>query len=116
LVNSDTQSRHYPEVAAGGFSRVDGTVAFFSRVHALLQPGDILLEFGAGRGAELLDDQAPYRRRLRMLKGKCARVIGVDIDPVVTQNPFLDEAHVLEGPTLPFPDTSIDIIVSDHTF
>lgn len=111
-----TQVRHYPEAAAGGFSRVDGTVAFFNRIHALLTPDAVVLEFGAGRGADLHDDPVPYRRRLRQLRGACARVIAADIDPVVLENPFVDEAHVLDGPKLPLADASVDMIVSDHTF
>ena len=112
-----TRARHYPETGAGGFSRVDGTVQFFSRVQALLQPGDIILEFGAGRGAELREDPVPFRRSLRSLRGRAGRVIGVDVDPAVLTNPFLDEAHVIEpNDRLPLADASVDIIVSDHVF
>lgn len=30
------RKRFYPEIEAGGFSRVDGTVAFYQRVNALV--------------------------------------------------------------------------------
>ena len=38
-----------------------------------------------------------FRNGLVTLKGRVARMIGVDVDPVVTTNPLLDEAHVYEG-------------------
>ncbi len=111
------RAKHYPEVAAGGYSRVDGTIQFFGRIQALLQPGMVVLEFGAGRGHELLEDPVAYRRGLRELRGRAARVIGVDVDPVVMTNPFLDEAHVIAvDAALPLADSSVDMIVSDHVF
>ena len=111
------KQRFFPEVAAGGFSRVDGTVALFSRVQALVDPGSVVVDFGAGRGRGSFEDPVPYRRGLRTLKGKVARVIGVDIDDAVLGNPSLDEA-VLWDPSGPIPlaDASVDLIVSEATF
>ncbi|MGH8905769.1 MAG: class I SAM-dependent methyltransferase [Egibacteraceae bacterium] len=107
----------YPEIGAGGFSRVDGTVEFYGRVNSLLTRDMTVLDFGAGRGREVLEDQAPYRRALRLLKGKAAKVIGVDVDPIVLSNPSLDEAMVItEDGALPVEDASIDVIVSDFCF
>lgn len=109
----------YPELAAGGFTRDDGTVAFYLRVNALLAesgPDAVVVDFGAGRGA-FLDDLVPFRRDLRRLQGKAKRVIGIDIDDAVLRNPSLDEAHVVpEGGRLPVADGSVDLIVSDFTF
>ena len=108
----------YPEVAAGGFTRVDGTVAFYARVQALLEPDMTVLDYGAGRGRGVADDPVPFRKDLQTLRGRVARVIGADVDPVVADNPNLDEAIVLEGPRAPLPldDASVDLIVSDHCF
>ena len=56
----DPLTRFYPESAAGGFSRNDGTVAFYQRVQALLRPDSVVIDFGAGRGQFL---EAPPRAR-----------------------------------------------------
>ena len=102
----------YAETAAGGFTRVDGTVAFYTRVNALLRPEMTVLDFGAGRGRAALEDRVEYRRALRDMRGKVARVIGVDVDPVVLSNPTLDRAVVSDG-AIPVDDVSIDLIFSD---
>ena len=92
-----TKEKLYPETGAGGYSSVDGTVQHFSRVAALTKPEDVVLDLGAGRGRGFLDDAVPYRRALLTHRGRCAKVIGADIDPVVMTNPSLDEAHII-GP------------------
>jgi len=43
------------------------------------------------------------------------RLVGVDIDPIVMTNEDLDEAHVGDGVSLPFPDGEFDIAYSDWT-
>ena len=113
--------RFFPEVGAGGFSRLDGTVAFYTRVNALLRPEMTVLDFGAGRGAALVDEPEGFKKRLRRLQGKVQRVIGVDVDPAVRSNPGLDEAHVVtlerDGAlALPLADRSVDLIVADYVF
>lgn len=110
-------SRFYPEVAAGGYSRVDGSVEFYTRVRALLAADAQVLDFGAGRGQGIVDDPNPLRRRLANLKGSCGRVVGVDVDPAVRANPGLDEAVVVpRGSPLPFADEVFDLVVCDHVF
>lgn len=111
------QERVFPEVGAGGFSRIDGTVQFYTRVQALLRPEMVVLDFGAGRGAGLLDDPVPYRRDLRRLRGRVRRVIGVDVDPTVRTNPGLDEARLVRpGEPLPLADGSVDLVLADFVF
>jgi SAM-dependent methyltransferase len=105
----------YPEIGAGGFTRLDGTVQFFVRVNALLRQDMTVLDFGAGRGAPASAD-ATWRRSLANLKGKVATVIGADRDSAVLENPTIDRAVVLEGDILPFDDESIDLVVADHVF
>jgi SAM-dependent methyltransferase len=108
--------RVYPEVGAGGFSHVDGTVEFYTRVRALATPDSVIVDVGAGRG-RFLEDPVTFRRELRMVKGDVARVIGVDLDPAVLENSSLDEGHVIStANTLPLDDESADIVVSDFTF
>ncbi|MGN6250451.1 MAG: class I SAM-dependent methyltransferase [Marmoricola sp.] len=108
--------RLYPEHAAGGYGRGDATVQFYGRVDALLRPDHVVVDFGAGRG-QPFDGPVTYGQRLQTLRGRVAKVIGVDIDPVVKQNPSLDEALVwTPGLPIDLPDGSVDVIVSDYTF
>jgi SAM-dependent methyltransferase len=105
----------YRECAAGQFSRRDCTVMFYSRIDALLGSGSVLLNVGAGRGANIVADYSPYRRRLQAFKGRVGRTIGIDVDPVVLENPDLDEAELIaETGHWPLSDSSVDIIVCDH--
>jgi SAM-dependent methyltransferase len=108
--------RIFPERAIGGFSRVDPEVLFALKVLSLLNEHMTVLDFGAGRGA-MADDPVSFAKGLNILKGRCARVIGVDVDPVVRSNPTIDEAIVL-GPesALPLPDASVDLIVARSVF
>ena len=107
--------RWRPETAAGGFTRDDEAVAFYSRVNALLDPGMTVLDLGAGRGSRYDSGTAPFVRDLCTLQGKVKRMIGIDLDPAVLEHPRLDEAHVIE-PDAPYPldDGSIDLIVCEY--
>jgi SAM-dependent methyltransferase len=105
--------RFYPESQFGGFSDVDGTVAFYSRVHALLRPEMTLLDVGCGRGAGLLDDPVEFRRKLRTVRGKCQKVIGIDVDEGAKQNPGIDEFRTLADGRWPVDNEGVDLIISD---
>jgi SAM-dependent methyltransferase len=103
----------YPETSFGGFSNHDGTVLFYTRVNALAQPSFIVVDFGCGRG-EHADDEVGFRRGLRCLKGKVARVIGVDINLAGRSNPTVDEFRKLEpGHSWPIEDRSANLILCD---
>ena len=104
---------YYPESRLGGFSDVDGTLAFYNRVNALIGPDSVVVDAGCGRGA-YGEDPLLFRRQTRILKGKCARVIGIDVDPHGQDNPFLDEFRLIEGQRWPLEDESADLIVSDN--
>ena len=119
LTTSYHRAVRYPEVRAGGYSRVDGSVAFYGRVHAILAelPEPVtIMDFGAGRGVAL-EDPVPWRRSLRVLRGPGRTVIGVDVDPVVMENGRVDVAHVIDplSGRIPLADESVDLIVSDFT-
>jgi SAM-dependent methyltransferase len=105
-----------PESVAGVFDRYDGTIQFYQRVNALLRPDFVVLDFGAGRGVNHIEDPVDYRRNLVNFKGKVKEVIGVDVDSAVMTNPALDRAIVISGPEIPLPDQSVDLILSDFTF
>ncbi|WP_333689108.1 hypothetical protein [Methylococcus capsulatus] len=60
----------FPEVGAGGYTALDGTVEFYGRVQALLRPDMTVLDFGAGRGAGLRDDPVGFRKSLRASRAK----------------------------------------------
>jgi SAM-dependent methyltransferase len=117
MKNPDPTIHFFPEIGAGGFSRVDSTIQFYERVNALIKPDFVLLDFGAGRGAGHLEDEVRYRRELCNFKGKVREVIGADVDPIVTKNPLLNRALVLD-PTgsIPLPDECVHLIISDFTF
>ena len=102
----------YPEMGAGGFTRYDGTIQFYGRINALLKPEMTVLDLGAGRGGQF-DDELGYRKDLVKLQGKVARVTGLDVDPAVLDNPYVDEAMVYGGGRMPFGDGTFDLIVSD---
>jgi SAM-dependent methyltransferase len=105
----------YPEAEVGGFSRLDGQVEFYTRINALVDQSSSVLDFGAGRGHWAVDPMPPMARHLRMLRGRVARVVGTDVDPVVLTNPSLDEAHVVQlGQALPFAEQTFDLVVADH--
>jgi SAM-dependent methyltransferase len=109
----------YPELRAGGFTRRDGSVQFYVRIHALLAAmpqRPVIVDFGAGRGAQF-DVAAPMHRQLMDLRGHAESVIGVDVDKAVLNNPFVTRAHVVSpGVRLPVEDSSVDLVIADHVF
>lgn len=107
------QALFYPESAIGGFTDIDGTVAFYTRVNALLTPQATVLDYGCGRGA-FMDDPVAARRRLRVLQDRAAQICGVDIDPGAATNPCLDDFRLLEPDRpVPYPDASFDLLLAD---
>ena len=102
----------YPEIGAGGFTRVDGSIEFYNRINALLRPDMVVVDLGAGRGWQF-EDANVYRRGLLTVQGKVAKVVGVDVDPAVFENKFVDEAKLYDGKRLPLEDASVDLIYCD---
>jgi ubiquinone/menaquinone biosynthesis C-methylase UbiE len=64
----------------------------------------ILLDLGAGAGIKPAIN----------FKGVVQKVIGIDIDPRVVSNPYLDIGHVSNASKIPYPDSTFDIIFSDN--
>lgn len=77
---------------------------FRERILQLIDRDKDLLDVGAGAG---IVEQMNFR-------GLARRVSGVDPDPRVLENPFLDDAKVGSAESLPFEANSFDIVVSDN--
>jgi SAM-dependent methyltransferase len=103
---------YYPESKFGGFSDIDGTKNFYTRVQALATPESVVIDYGAGRGSYREQLQS-IMRELRTLHGRVKRVIGLDVDEALAENPFLDEYHVFDGAKWPLPDNTADLCVCD---
>lgn len=113
-VSNKTTLSCYPELAYGGYSRVDGIVAFYARVNSLLTPESTVLDIGCGRGAFMEDATSPWRNSLRVFKGRVGKVIGIDVDPEGECNPDMDEFRLLEDQHhWPVEDASIDLATSN---
>jgi len=97
----------------GGFTSRDGTIEFYNRVNALLQPGIKVLDLGAGRGAWYYTEKAPYKRTLRSLKGKVGEYIGADVDTAVLANPTTDRNVLIKDGQLPLRDGEVDVVICD---
>jgi SAM-dependent methyltransferase len=104
--------RYYPESQFGGFTDVDATIAFYTRVNAMIDPAAVVLDVGCGRGS-YAEDPVSVRRELRCFKGKCRRVIGIDPDDGARGNPCLDEFRLMTGAQWPLPDRSVDLCLAD---
>jgi len=112
---AETLARLYPEVSVGGYTRYDGFVEFYTRVNALLDADSEVLDFGAGRGLWATEPLPQLHKQLRAFHERVKRVRGVDVDPVVLDNPTLASAEVIEpGERLSFDDGSFDVVVADH--
>jgi SAM-dependent methyltransferase len=103
----------FPESRFGGFTRLDGTLAFYSRVQALSGADTVVIDFGCGRGA-YAGDPVAFRRDLRVFRGKARRVIGLDASPASADNPFIDEFHCLEGLHWPIEDGQASLVICDN--
>lgn len=107
------KQKFYPESQFGGFTDIDGTIAFYTRINALIRSNYALLDVGCGRGA-YTEDELPMRRELRVFRGKVDKVIGLDVDEFAKNNPNIDEFHLHEGNSWPITDNSVDLCLCDN--
>lgn len=66
----------------------------------------VSLDLGAGAG---IIPQLDFR-------GWAKRICGIDLDPRVLENSFLDDAHVGDACEIPYPDESFDLVFSHSVF
>jgi len=70
----------------------------------VIGPDTHLLDLGAGAGII----------QAMNFRGFARRVCGVDLDPRVANNPFLDEGRVSDAGEIPYPDASFDVVIADN--
>jgi len=101
----------FPERRVVRFLHRQDRFLFFSMVNELVKPTDVVLDLGAGRNR--FPEFGPHLNAIATLKGRCNRVIGVDVDEEVLTNDAMDEAHVITvGGGLPLETNSVDLIYS----
>lgn len=103
---------YYPESKVGDFTDIDGTIAFYLRVNSLVDSTSVILDIGCGRG-RYVEDPVSIRRNLRIFKGRCKKVIGIDVNNAARVNPFIDEFYLIQDNSWPIKDNSIDIVLCD---
>lgn len=77
---------------------------FRERILRHLTPEAAVLDLGAGAGIVAAMD----------FRGHAGRICGIDLDPRVVQNPFLDEGLVTDGASIPYQDATFDVVFSDN--
>lgn len=77
---------------------------FRDRILECLEKSHRVLDVGAGAG---IIKQMNF-------KDEASCVCGIDVDPRVLENPFLDEAHVCDATSIPYRDATFDIAFADN--
>lgn len=112
-MNRARRTRFHPEIAFGGFTDMDGTLPFYLRARELLPADGVALDVGCGRGTQD-EDPVAARRDLRILRGHCARTIGIDVDPAAADNPHVDEFRFIGADgRWPVDDATVDLAIAD---
>lgn len=92
-------SRFYPT-----FDRNWDDLLFRKRILSVISTCSDVLDLGAGAGIV----------NSMNFKGKAKKVCGIDLDPRVESNPFLDEGIVVDAGEIPYPDHSFDVVFADN--
>ncbi|MVB00167.1 methyltransferase domain-containing protein [Nitratireductor sp. CAU 1489] len=91
--------KYYPE-----FERSWDDKLFRQFILERIKPEFSVLDLGAGAGIVPEMD----------FSGRAARLCGLDPDPRVETNPYLDEAKIGLGEDIPWPDGSFDLVFADN--
>jgi len=91
--------RFYPDVGKNWDDSL-----FRNEILEHVSRNSVVLDVGAGAG---IVEQMNFR-------GIAARVCGVDLDPRVLENEFLDDAKVTGGESIPYDDATFDVVFSDN--
>ena len=92
-------ARYYPDYVRPD-ARLDAAIRRY------LKQGDVILDAGAGVGEAFRYDYKDW----------VERVVGVDLEEGVVENPNLDEGHVAPLSELPFEDATFDLVLSRSVF
>lgn len=77
---------------------------FREHILKILGPRDVMLDLGAGAG---IIHQMNFR-------GLAGHVCGVDLDPRITQNRYLDEALQGSAEAIPYPINTFDLVIANN--
>jgi len=77
---------------------------FRERILPLTGADKMVLDLGAGAG---IIKEMDFRR-------KCGSIFGIDLDPRVENNPYLDEGKIANAENIPYPDSHFDLIFSNN--
>ena len=91
--------RYYPRFSGNWDDQL-----FRACILEVINPGSVVLDLGAGAG---IVKQMNFR-------GLAGKVCGIDLDPRVTTNPYLDEGRVAAGESIPYSDATFDVVFSDN--
>ena len=77
---------------------------FRKKLLEMITPESDVLDLDAGAGiVEAMN-----------FKEQAGRVCGIDLDPRVVDNPYLDEGLVADAGKIPYPDASFDVVFADN--
>jgi SAM-dependent methyltransferase len=96
---AELDAKYFP-----GYLKPD--VRLDNAIRRYLRPEHVVLDAGAGRGEAFQYDY----------KSWVERVVGVDVEEAVLENPNLHEGHVADLSELPFSDASFDLVFSRSVF
>lgn len=91
--------RFYPDCGANWDDEL-----FRRRILEVIRPHHVVLDLGAGAGIVAQMN----------LRGRVAKICGVDLDERVRVNPLLDEGRVADVGAIPFPDGNFDVVFADN--